>query len=82
MVSMLLQQKEKSNEIIRMEFTQKLTQLIEEFNTNEFVEEIGDKIHQETGLELTNEEIKEEIGKVFLPLLPMFSDIGLQLHKL
>ena len=79
MISMLVQQKEKSNEIIRMEFTRKITELIQEFNTNEFIEMIGDKIHQETGLELSNEEIKEEIGKVYLPLLPMSSDIGLRL---
>ena len=60
---MLVQQKEKSNEIIRMEFTRKITELIQEFNTNEFIEMIGDKIHQETGLELSNEEIKEELNK-------------------
>ena len=68
-------------EIVKVVLTEKLSMLMEELQTNEFVDMIGDRIHDETGIELNHEQVKRIVGDVLIPLLPKFSDIGLELFK-
>lgn len=68
-------------EIVKVVLTEKLSLLMEELQTNEFVEMIGDRIHEETDIELNHEQVKRIVGDVLIPLLPKFSDIGLELFK-
>jgi hypothetical protein len=42
---------------------EKFENLLEEFTTNEFVTEVGDKIFEETGKTFDDEEVKEMIGE-------------------
>ena len=70
--------KEIVNGIISDVIVEKLTQVIEEMSTNEFIDLICDKIHQETGVDVTDDEIVEEvemmIGDKILPLLHKMSE--------
>jgi hypothetical protein len=54
--------------IVRDEICQKLTQLINELSTNEFVESILDRVYETTGddLEEEVEDVKEIIGDELL----------------
>lgn len=70
--------KEIVNGIISDVIVEKLTQVIEEMSTNEFIDMICDKIHQETGVDVTDDENREEvemmIGDKILPLLHKLSE--------
>ena len=65
----------KVNQIIDVKIFDKLEQLVNELSTNEFVEEIGDEIFEETGEEVDN--LKEVIGERLTPLLIKFSQLVL-----
>ena len=65
----------KVNRIIDEKILNKLEQLVNELSTNEFVEEIGDEIFEETGEEVDN--LKEIIGERLTPLLIKFSQLVL-----
>jgi hypothetical protein len=65
----------KVNQIIDVKIFDKLEQLVNELSTNEFVEEIGDEIFEETGEEVDN--LKEIIGERLTPLLIKFSQLVL-----
>ena len=68
--------------VIKTNIYDKLNQFVEQISCDEFVEKCGDDIHTKTGMELSNEEVKEEIGKIILPLLLKVSDVGIELSKL
>ena len=68
--------------VIKTNIYDKLNQLVEEISCNEFVEKCCDDIHTKTGMEFSNEEVKEEIGKIIVPLLLKVSDVGIELSKL
>lgn len=57
---------------------EKLIQVTEEMSTNEFIDLICDKVHQETGVDVTDDESREEvemmIGDNILPLLEKLSE--------
>jgi hypothetical protein len=67
-----MKNKETIQEIITDEINGRLTQLIEEMSTNEFVDLICDKVYTEKGIDYTDE-MKEEIhllcGEQVFPLL-------------
>ena len=67
-----MKNKEKTQEIISNEINDRLTQLIEEMSTNEFIDLICDKVYTETGIDYTDEqreEITSQIGEQVFPLL-------------
>lgn len=67
-----MKNKDKTQEIISDEINERLTQLIEEMSTNEFVDMICDKVYTETGIDYTDEqreEITSQIGEQVFPLL-------------
>jgi len=67
-----MKNKEKTQEIISNEINERLSQLIEEMSTNEFVDLICDKVYTETGVDYTDEqreEIQSQIGEQVFPLL-------------
>jgi len=66
----------KVNRIIDEKILNKLEQLVNELSTNEFVEEIGDEIFEETGEEVDN--LKEIIGERLTPMLINFSRLVLK----
>ena len=66
----------KVNQIIDVKIFDKLEQLVNELSTNEFVEEIGDEIFEETGEEVDN--LKEIIGERLTPMLINFSRLVLK----
>lgn len=55
--------------IVQNTITEKLTSLIDDMSTNEFLEEVGNKIFDETSEEYTHEELKEMLGKPIHKLL-------------
>lgn len=65
--------KEKVLEVVNDVITERITSLIEEMSTNEFVEMISDMVHDQTGIEFETEEDQEElkgiIGSRVIPLL-------------
>ena len=65
--------KEKVLEVVNEVLVDKLTQLIEEMSTNEFVEMITDMVQDQTGVEIETDEEREEItdiiGSRVFPLL-------------
>ena len=67
-----MKNKEKTQEIISNEINERLSQLIEEMSTNDFVDMICDKVFTETGVDYTDEE-REEVqslcGEQVFPLL-------------
>lgn len=69
--------KEIVNGIISDVISDKLTQVMEEMSTNEFVDMICDKIYEETGFDVEDDEKREEvfemIGDKVLPLVQMMS---------
>lgn len=67
-----MKNKEKTQEIISNEINERLSQLIEEMSTNEFIDLICDKVYTETGIDYTDEqreEITSQIGEQVFPLL-------------
>ena len=67
-----MKNKEKTQEIISNEINERLSQLMEEMSTNEFVDLICDKVYTETGVDYTDEqreEIQSQIGEQVFPLL-------------
>ena len=67
-----MKNKEILKEIISNEINERLTQLIEEMSTNEFIDLICDKVYTETGIDYTDEmreEITHQIGEQVFPLL-------------
>lgn len=67
-----MKNKEKTQEIISNEINERLSQLMEEMSTNEFVDLICDKVYTETGVDYTDEqreEIQCQIGDQVFPLL-------------
>ncbi len=67
-----MKNKETTQEIISNEINERLSQLIEEMSTNEFVDLICDKVYTETGEDYTDEqreEITSQIGEQVFPLL-------------
>lgn len=67
-----MKNKETTQEIISNEINERLSQLIEEMSTNEFVDMICDKVYTETGIDYTDEqreEITSQIGEQVFPLL-------------
>ena len=67
-----MKNKETTQEIISNEINERLTQLIEEMSTNEFIDLICDKVYTETGIDYTDEqreEITSQIGEQVFPLL-------------
>ena len=79
--------KEKVLEIVNDVINQRLEQLMEEMSTNEFVEMICDKVHDQVGLDLEDEdkvdEVRELIGIRVVPLLTKVCEyvIGVDLPK-
>jgi len=69
---------EKFNQIIDQSFELKLEQLIEEISSNEFVTEVGDKIFEETGKNLDDEQVKRMIGERLTPILINFHQLVLK----
>lgn len=68
--------KEKMLEIINDVITERVTQLMEEMSTNEFVEMISEKIHTELGVDIENEENLEEIhGLIGDRVIPLFTKV-------
>lgn len=67
-----MKNKEIIKEIITDEINGRLTQLVEEMSTNEFIDLICDKVYTEKGIDYTDE-MREEIsslcGDQVLPLL-------------
>jgi hypothetical protein len=67
--------KEIVNGIISDVISDKLTQVMEDMSTNEFVDTICDKIYEETGFDVEDDEKREEvfemIGDKVLPLVQM-----------
>jgi hypothetical protein len=67
-----MKNKETIKEIITDEINGRLTQLIEEMSTNEFIDLICDKVYTQEGIDYTDE-MKEEIhslcGEQVFPLL-------------
>lgn len=70
--------KEKVLEVVNDVITHRITSLIEEMSTNEFVEMISDMVHDQTGNSLETEEEQEElmeiIGDRVIPLLHKMSE--------
>jgi hypothetical protein len=67
-----MKNKDKTQQIISDEINERLSQLIEEMSTNEFVDMICDKVYTETGIDYTDEqreEITSQIGEQVFPLL-------------
>lgn len=67
-----MKNKTTTQQIISNEINDRLTQLIEEMSTNEFVDMICDKVYTETGIDYTDEEREEitsQIGEQVFPLL-------------
>lgn len=63
--------KETIQEVITDEINDRLTQLVEEMSTNEFIDLICDKVYTEKGIEYTDEmrdEIHSLTGKQVFPL--------------
>lgn len=54
---------------------QKFENLIEEISTNEFVTEVGDKIFEETGKSIDDEQVKMMIGEMLVPQLLQMSKV-------
>ena len=77
--------KEKVLEIVNDVINDRITQMIEEISTNEFVDMICDKIHEETGFDVDDDDKREEvsdlIGSRVLPLLHKMSEyiIGVEI---
>ena len=67
----------KTNQIINQKVTDKLVELIRSFSTNEFVEEVGDKIFEETGENIETEDLKLIIGKQLTPIMVNLSRVVL-----
>ena len=71
-------QKEKVLEIVNDVINERLSSLIEEMSTNEFVEMICDMVHDQTGVDVVEEdnveEIRELIGTRVVPLLFKISE--------
>jgi hypothetical protein len=65
--------KEKVTELVNEVIFDRITQLIEEMSTNEFVEMITDMVQDQTGVEIETDEEREEItdiiGSRVFPLL-------------
>ena len=65
--------KEKVLEVVNEVIIDRITQLIEEMSTNEFVDMINDMVQDQTGVEIETDEEREEvtdiIGSRILPLL-------------
>ena len=65
--------KEKVTELVNEVIFDRITQLIEEMSTNEFVEMITDMVQDQTGVEIETDEEREEvtniIGDRVFPLL-------------
>jgi hypothetical protein len=70
--------KEKVLEVVNDVITERITSLIEEMSTNEFVEMISDMVYDQTGNSLETEEEQEElmeiIGSRVIPLLHKMSE--------
>lgn len=67
-----MKNKETIKEIITDEINGRLTQLVEEMSTNEFIDLICDKVYTEKGIDYTDEmreEIQSLTGDQVLPLL-------------
>ena len=66
-------QKEKVLEIVNEVINERLSQMVEEMSTNEFVEMICDMVHDQTGVDIVEEdkvdEVREIIGSRVVPLL-------------
>jgi hypothetical protein len=64
--------KETIQEVITDEINDRLTQLVEEMSTNEFIDLICDKVYTEKGIDYTDEmreEIQSLTGDQVFPLL-------------
>jgi len=48
---------------------EKFQNLLEEISSNEFVTEVGDKIFEETGKSIDDEQVKMMIGEMLVPQL-------------
>ena len=70
------------NTIIKKNIYYKLNELVEELSSKEFIQKVGDDVHTTTGVEMSDEQVKEEVGKILLPLLEKVSDVGLHLVTL
>ena len=67
-----MKNKEILKEIISNEINERLSQLIEEMSTNEFIDLICDKVYTEKGIDYTDEmieEIQSLTGEQIFPLL-------------
>lgn len=69
---------DKVNQIIDQEINNKLEQLINELSTNEFVDEVGDKVFVKTGKNLDDHELKMMIGERLIPILITFNQVVLK----
>ena len=58
---------------VQQTLNQKFENLIEEISSNEFVTEVGDKIFEETGKNLDDEQVKRMIGEMLVRLNPSFA---------
>jgi 23S rRNA U2552 (ribose-2'-O)-methylase RlmE/FtsJ len=70
--------KEKVLEIVNDVINERLSQMIEEMSTNEFVDMIGDMVKDQTGFDVFEEdkveELSELIGSRVVPLLHKVSE--------
>ena len=73
-------------EVVNDTINERLTQMIEDMSTNDFVEMVCDMIQDQKGIELSEEqveEVQELIGSRVLPLLHKISEyiIGVDIPK-
>ena len=72
--------KETLNSIITNEITDRLTQVVEEMSTNEFVDMIVEKYFVETNQNVDEDEVREMIGDKVLPLYQRLSEYIVEYH--
>lgn len=56
--------------------SRKLSNLIEELSTNEFIEEVGDEIYVQTGNSLSPDDVKDLVGSKVIPLLEKITEFS------
>jgi len=74
---------EKMKSIIMDEVIEKITQVVEEMSTNDFIEKVQDKYYTETGMEIDEDEediVHSMIGDKVLPLYHKLSEYIVEHH--
>lgn len=56
--------------------SRKLSELVEELSTNEFIQEVGDEIYVQTGEDLHSKDVKDLVGSKVIPLLEKITEFS------